>query len=429
MASQYISWRLSAMFALTQMAEGAAWVLLAGHMGALGFTGKQISYVFASGALASFISPLVAGWLADRYLSGQRFLAACQLVSAPVLLAAWTQTGFRGFWVAMFLFALIRLPAMTLSNVVAFYHLGRSERFGYVRVWGTIGWIAVSWGLSLYLRLWEDEAAHLGDGLLVGAVIFAISGLYSLTLPHTPPGAASGRGNGPGGAPPRPYAFLSAFGLLRQRNFAIIVGIAFISAAVSPFYYNFSFLFLTDPHAMGLAPSTANWAQSLGQLVEIIVLLGLASSLRRLGLKRILLVGIASQAVRFGAFALGGPAWLVIGSIGVHGFIFTFFFIGLVIAVEELSEPEYRASAQGLLTFARGGIGALFGQMAAGRVYDACALPGGSHNWVPVFAVPAVATVLTLILFAALFREQRPAHAASPLPPVAAGERDIEEAD
>jgi nucleoside transporter len=402
MTTPHLSARLSLMFGLAQAAEGAALVLLSGHMGALGFTGQQISYVFATGALASFISPMVAGYLADRYWSSQRFLAVCQLISAPLLFIAWLQTGFTGFWVAMFLFALIRLPAMTLTNVVAFYHLGRAERFGYVRVWGTIGWLLVSWALSLYLRLWENESVHLGDGLLVAAVLFVVSGLYSLSLPHTPPGAAAGDGSGP----PKPFAFLSAFGLLRQRNFAIIVGIAFISSAVSPFFYNFSFLFLTDPATLDLAPSTANWAQSLGQLIEIIVLLGLASSLRRLGLKRILLVGIGAQAIRFGAFALGGPSWLVIGSIGVHGFIFTFFFIGLVIAVEELSEPEYRASAQGLLTFARGGIGSLFGQMVAGRVYDANALPEGGHNWTPVFAIPAFVTLLTLLLFAALFRDK-----------------------
>lgn len=413
MTVPHLSLRLSIMFGLTTAAEGAALVLLAGHMGALGFTGTQISYVFATGALASFISPLIAGHLADRYWSSQRFLAACQLLSAPLLLVAWYQTEFTGFWVALFLFALIRLPAMTLSNVVAFYHLGRAERFGYVRVWGTVGWIAISWALSLYLRLWEDESVHLGDGLLVAAVLFVISGLYALTLPHTPPGAAAG----PGAGPPKPLAFLSAFGLLRQRNFAIIVGIAFISSAVSPFFNNFSFLFLTDPATLDLAPSTANWAQSLGQLVEIIVvLLLLASSLRKLGLKRILLVGIGSQAIRFAAFAVGGPSWLVIGSIGVHGFIFTFFYIGLVIAVEELSQPENRASAQGLLTFARGGIGSLFGQMIAGQVYDACALPGGGHNWTPVFAIPAVMTILTLILFAAFFRDRQPTTPPTPSP-------------
>jgi nucleoside transporter len=405
MGPRALELRLSLMFALTQMAEGAAMVLLSGHMGALGFSGKQISYVFASGALAALISPLIAGWLADRYWSSQRFLGVCQLLSSPVLLVAWLQTSYAGFWTAMAILALIRLPAMTLTNVIAFHHLGRSERFGYVRVWGTVGWIAVSWALSLYLRLWENEASHLGDGLLVAAVMMAVSGLYSLSLPHTPPGGGTQKA----AAAPRRWAFLAAFGLLRQRNFAVIVGIAFISAAMGPFYYNFSFLFLTDPGELNLAPSVANWAQSLGQVVEIAVLLALASSLRRLGIKRILLIGTGAQAVRVSVFALGGPAWLVVGSMGVHGFIFTFFFIGLVIAVEELSEPEYRASAQGLMTFARSGIGALCGHFAAGHVYDAAALPQGGRAWPLIFAIPAVVTLLSLVLLALLFRERKEA--------------------
>jgi len=291
---------------------------------------------------------------------------------------------------------------MTLTNVIAFYHLGRSEGFGFVRVWGTVGWIAVSWALSLYLRLWEgwDPAtSHMGDSLLVAAVLFVVAGFYSFTLPHTPPGGGNGS--------KRPYAFLSAFRLLRQRNFAVIVAISFVSAVVSPFFYNFSFLFLTDPRALALAPSVANWVQSLGQVVEVIVLLALASSLRRLGLKRILLMGIGAQTIRMAAFAVGGPIWLVAGSMAMHGFIFTFFFIGLVIAVEELSEPEYRASAQGLLTFARGGIGALCGNFMAGRIYDRCALPEGGHNWTPIFAIPAVVTFLSLLFFALFFRDKR----------------------
>jgi len=394
--------RLSIMFGLAQMSEGAVLVLLSGHMGALGFTGQQISYVFASTALAALISPIIAGWLADRYWAPQQFLAGCQLISAPIVFAAWLQTEFVGFWITMLLFALIRLPSMTLTNVIAFYHLGKSEGYGFVRVWGTIGWIAIAWALSLHLRLWESwdpVNSHLGDGLLFAAVLFAIAGLYSFTLPHTPPGG--------GNASKKPYAFLSAFRLLRQRNFAVIVAISFVSAVVSPFFNNFSFLFLIDPREIALAPSTANWVQSLGQVVEIVVLLALASSLRRLGLKRILLMGIGAQTLRMTAFAIGGPTWLVAGSMAMHGFIFTFFFIGLVIAVEELSEPEYRASAQGLLTFARGGIGALCGNFMAGRVYDSCALPDGGRDWTPIFAIPAAVTFLSLLFFALFFCDRQ----------------------
>lgn len=388
------------MFFLAQMAEGAVLVLLSGHMGELGFSGQQISWVFATSALAAFVSPLVAGWLADRYWPSQIFLGGCFLASVPILLFAWQETAFLGFWSAMLGFSLLRLPAMTLTNVIAFYHLGRSEQFGFVRVWGTIGWIAISWGLSLYLRLWEARGAgtaHLGDSLLIGAILSALTGLYSFTLPSTPPGSTR----------QHPYTFLSAFGLMRQHNFAVILTISLVCAVVSPFFYNFSFLFLIDSQGLSLAPSTANWVQSLGQVAEIAVLLSLSSSLRRLGLKRILLVGIGAQAVRFAIFALGRPVWLVVLSQTLHGFIFTFFFIGLVIAVEELSDPEHRASAQGLLTFARGGIGALGGNFLAGQLYDRCALPGGGHDWEILFSIPAGITFLSLAAFGLLFREPR----------------------
>lgn len=381
-------------------------MLLSGHMGALGFSGQQIGYVFSTNALAALVSPLIAGWLADRYWSSQVFAGWCHLISAPLLYLTWLQKGFPVFWLAMGLYALIHLPTMTLINVIALHHLGDSRRFGHIRVWGTVGWIFISWCLSLYLRLWErwdPTAARLGDGLLVAAFLYLIAGAYCFTLPHTSPG---NRSQGP-------YAFLSASGLLRKRNFAVLLGISLVSAILSPFFYNFAFLFLTDTQNIGLSPSTANWVMSLGQVSEIVVLLGLASSLRRLGIKRILLLGVAAQSLRFAIFAVGRPTWLVAGSQALHGVVFAFFYVGLVVAVEHLSEKEYRASAQSLLTFARSGIGALFGNFLAGQVYDYFAVPGGGHAWNRIFFVPTCVAILGLAMFGLLFREDHPVRTVS----------------
>ena len=391
---------LSIMFGLSIMARGAASVLLSGHMGELGFSGKQIGYVFSTRALAALVSPLIAGWLADRYWPSQIFAGWCHLALAPVLYIAWLQVGFSGFWVVMCLYALIHLPAMTLINVVALYHLGDLGRFGHIRVWGTVGWVFISWVLSLYLRLWESwdpAATRLGDGLLVAAFLYIIAGIYCLTLPHTPPGSRS-QGS---------YAFLSTLRLLRRRNFSVLLGISFLSAVLSPFFYNFSFLFLIDPQKIALSPSAANLVMSLGQVSEIAVLLGLAPSLRRLGIKRILLFGVAAQGLRFAIFAVGQPTWLVAGSQALHGVVFAFFNVGLVVAIESLSEKEYRASAQGLLTFARGGIGALFGNFVAGQIYDHFTLAGGGHAWRSIFLVPTCVAMLGLAMFGLLFREDR----------------------
>ena len=392
--------RLSAMFWLAQMADAAALVLLGGHMSALGFSGMQISSVYATMGVAALVSPFVAGWLADRFFPSQTMLGGCYLLLVPLLALAWQQSEFTPLWFIMAGVALLRTPARILSTVVAFHHLGDKNRFGQVRAWGTVGWIFISWCLSGYLRLWEGwdpGVSHMGDALLVAAGVSLITGLYCLSLPNTPPGNRHARSLGLG----------ASLRLLRHPAFVMLLGIGFVSSTMNPFFYNFSFLFLTEAEGVGLAPSLANWVQSLGQVAEVGVLLALGTSLRRFGIKRILLAGIAAQSLRFGLFILGEPTWLMAAALSLHGFVFTFYFVGLAIAVDELSSVDNRASAQGLMSLVCGGGGTLLGNYLAGSAYDRLALDGGGHDWATFFAVPAVVTGASLVIFGLLFREHR----------------------
>mgnify|MGYP004005500447 FL=1 len=351
-------------------------------------------------ALAALVSPFLAGWLADRFFPSQIMLGICYVLTAPILVAAWQQTTFRGFWLCIAGVSLLRMPARTLSNVVAFHHLRDRTRIGQVRVWGTLGWIFISWCLSGYLRLWEGwdpGGSHMGDALLASAVISAICGLYCLSLPHTPPGNQQAGSLG----------FSASFRLLRNPAFVVLLAIGFVSSTMNPFFYNFAFLFLTEAQGVGLAPSTANWVQSLGQVAEVAVLLMLGPSLRRFGIKRILLVGIAAQSLRFALFALGEPAWLMAAAMSLHGFVFTFFSVGITIAVDEMSDVDNRASAQGLMSMIRGGAGSLLGNYLAGTTYDRLAMDGGGHEWTWFFLVPAMVTGVGLIAFGLVFRQSR----------------------
>ncbi|MBT6627918.1 MAG: hypothetical protein HOB49_12950, partial [Gemmatimonadetes bacterium] len=131
--------RLSGMFWLAQMSDAASLVLLSGYMADMGFSGTQISSVYATMALAALVSPFLAGWLADRFFPSQIMLGICYVLTAPILVAAWQQTTFRGFWLCIAGVSLLRMPARTLSNVVAFHHLRDRTRIGQVRVWGTLG--------------------------------------------------------------------------------------------------------------------------------------------------------------------------------------------------------------------------------------------------------------------------------------------------
>ena len=71
----YVRTRLSIQMFL-QFAIWGSWIpVLALHLDDLEFEGGQIGAIYGTGALASMISPLIAGQLADRYFPTQIFLA------------------------------------------------------------------------------------------------------------------------------------------------------------------------------------------------------------------------------------------------------------------------------------------------------------------------------------------------------------------
>jgi nucleoside transporter len=382
---------------------GAQTVLLAGHMRYLGFSGIEISWVYATGAVAALVSPVIAGWLADHFLPTQRIMGLCYLACAPLLLAAHAQTSFVTLWVAMLLFQFVHIPTMGLSNVVALYHQPDSRRIGFVRAWGTVGWVAICWALSLHLHFWEiwqPERNHLGDGMLVSAALALVTGIFCLTLlPHTPPGQSTRR----------PLAFLDGFRLLiDSRPFLILFAVSLVVSMMRPFFYNLGFLFFSDPVGIGLNSSLSTAVMSLGQIVEIAAMLILAAILRMFGSRWTILLGAAALALRFGVFALGEPVWFVIAAQGLHGIGFTFFSIGSIIAVEALAPRQRRASAQSLLVFVNSGLGALAGHWLTGSAYDHYELAAGAHDWRGIFMIPTIGCLLACALLVILPRRDAP---------------------
>jgi nucleoside transporter len=393
--------RLSIMMFLEFAIWGSWAVLIAGHMKNLGFTDPQINFVYLTTALGAMLSPLIAGWIADRFLPNQIFTGAVHLAGAVLLVVAWQQKSFGALFTTILVYAVLYMPTIALTNAIAFYHMGDSRKFGNIRVFGTIGWIVINWVMSTYLRWWEGRApgvSHVGDCLAAAAILSALMGLFCLTLPNTPPTRHA----------KNPYAFLEALKLTSNRNFAVLLVISFVVAIELPFYYNLTFLFLTEPTTgVGLAESTANFAMSLGQVAEVLLMLLLAPALRQLGMRNTIFLGILAWPLRYAVFALGQPAWLVIAAQTLHGICYSFFFVGGMIAVERLAHKDIRASAQGLIVFATNGVGMLIGSLLAGQIAHLFLKAGGGHSWASIFMIPIIVTVLAAIAFMALFDERR----------------------
>jgi nucleoside transporter len=365
----------------------------------LGFDGGQIGLAYGSTAVAAIVSPFLVGMLADRFFATQRVLATLHLVGGACLWLAASQTGFGAFYAWLLAHALCFMPTLALSNSIAFAHLGDAQRdFPRVRVLGTVGWIVA--GLVIG-RLGIESTA---TPMRIAAVAALTLGVFSFVLPHTPPPAKGTK------VTVRDVLGLDALALLKDQAFFLFILGSFALCIPLQFYYAFTNLFLNE---VGMAAPAAK--QTLGQVSEVGFLLMLPWFLQRLGVRRILLVGMFAWALRYVAFAYGDAgngAWLLYAGILLHGVCYDFFFVTGQMYVDQRAPAAIRASAQGFLALVTLGLGNFIGSWSAGQIVESRALADG-HAWTEIWLIPAGMAAGVLVLFLLLFRP-------SPAPVVAA---------
>ena len=361
----------------------------------LNFSGEQIGLAAGTTALAAMISPFFVGMVADRFLATERVLAALHLAGGAILFYASTMTRFGPFYAVLLAYALCFMPTLALSNSLSFHQMqDPSKEFPAIRVLGTIGWIVA--GLLIGVLRVEATAVP----LQIAAAGSIVLGLFCLALPHTPP-------LGTRRATLSDILGLDALKLLRERSFAIFMLGSFLICIPLQFYYAFANPFLNEIEVVNAAGK-----MTLGQMSEIGFMLVMPWFFRRLGVKYMLLVGMAAWTSRYVLFAYGnnGPlVWMLYAGILLHGICYDFFFVTGQIYVDQKAPPDLRAAAQGLIAFVTLGLGMFIGSWASGRVVDAFLLEGGGHAWNRIWLVPAAAAAVVLLLFAVFFRAPRPA--------------------
>jgi len=362
----------------------------------LGFSPFQMGVILGLLPLAIIISPFIGGQVADRYFASQKVVAFLQLSGGVLLAIVSTVTEYHTMMWLMLIYCLLYAPTLALTNSIAFINLKKSEKeFGYIRVWGTIGWIVA----GLILMGWRfaarsfDPLVFGGDTLLLAGFFSIIMGIQAFFLPHTPPKKEV----------ERPWAFLEAIKMMKDKNFVVFISIAFVVATELMFYYNLTAPFLTS-EKIGLSDAAVPGVMVIAQVAEILVMVALLPYLiSKIGIRNILVIGVLAWPVRYIIFAIGTPSWLVIASLSLHGFCFVFFFVAAFIYVDMVSPRDIRHSAQSLITVVTYGLGNLLGSLFAGAVLDYFTTETGS-NWTAVFLVPCVLTVLCAFAFLLFFR-------------------------
>jgi len=372
--------RLSVMMFLQFMLWGSWYVPIGGYMNSvLKFSGPQIGWIYATTAIGAILSPMFVGFVADRLFATERVLAVLHLIGAGCLFAASRQTEFQPLMILLVINALCFMPTLGLANSLSFRNIDDPDKFSRIAVFGTIGWIVS--GLLVDFVL--GGATNRTFFYLASGGSFALA-LYCLTLPHTPPAGKE--------TTLADVLGLSALKLLKDPSLLVFAICAFLISIPLTFYFTWGNGFLVETEW-----SKPTALMTLCQVSEIFVMIVMPWFIGKIGLKNVLVIGMAAWAIRYVLFASLSFPLIILGLL-VHGFCYCFVFVASFIYISKAAPPEMSARAQSLVSLLMWGLGMLVGTQLSGWTGQHYALPEG-HHWPPIWLWPAGLAAVVAVLF------------------------------
>lgn len=384
---------LSSMMFLQYYVWGSWYVTMSTFMSKyLGSDGIQIAAAYNALSIATMISPFFIGMIADRFFAAQRVMGVLHILGGVLLFLASRITTNAPFYWVMLAYSLAYMPTIALSNNVAFRQMtDPGKQFPVVRVFGTVGWVIAGFMIG---RLNIEQTPYT---FYMAAIVSAGLGIYSFFLPNTPPLART-----PSSA--KSVLGIDAFVLFKDRSYLIFfISAVFVCIPLS-FYYGFANLFLNQSGMQNAASKMV-----MGQISEAVFILAIPFLFYRIGVKKMVIIGMSAWLLRYLCFAFGdmGPnVWMFYSGIILHGVCYDFFFVTGYMYTEKKSNDRIKSASQGLFTFVTYGFGMFIGTLFSGfitRMYS----EGQVYEWKNIWFIPSYIALAVLICFIFFFKEKK----------------------
>ncbi|PWK79159.1 nucleoside transporter [Mucilaginibacter oryzae] len=366
-------------------------------------TGAQSGDVFSTQSWGAIIAPFIIGLIADKYFNAEKILGVLHLIGAVLMYQMYSAADVSVFYPYVLGYMVLYMPTLALVNSVSFNQMTDPEKeFSSIRVFGTAGWIIAGLAIS-YLFHW-DSPDGIGKGMLkntflMAGIASAVLGVFSFTLPATPPKVAKGEK-----VTISQVLGLDALKLLKDTNYAIFFLASILICIPLAFYYQNANSFLTD-----IKMDNPTGKMTIGQISELLFLLCLPIFFKKAGFKWTILVGMLAWTVRYILFAYGNAgdlSFMLILGLALHGVCYDFFFVSGQIYTDSKAGVQYKSAAQGMITLATYGVGMLIGFYVAGKISDNYNGPAG-HDWKMIWLIPASIAGAVFLLFFLSFKEKR----------------------
>ncbi|WP_422359087.1 nucleoside permease [Reichenbachiella sp.] len=403
--------QLSVMMFLEFFIWGGWFVTLGTFLGNnLNATGAETGMAYSTQSWGAIIAPFIIGLIADRFFNAERILGVLHIAGAILMFQMSQASDFGAFYPYLLGYMIMYMPTLALVNSVSFNQMSDPAReFSLIRVWGTVGWIVA--GLAISFVFGWDSSAGTQKGLLQNTFLMTafasgILGLFSFSLPKTPPKTNEIEQVSLSG-----ILGLDALKLLKDRNFLIFFLSSVLICIPLAFYYQNANPFLAE---IGVANPTGK--MTIGQASEVLFMLLLPLFFKRFGFKKTILVGMLAWAVRYVLFAFGNAdelTFMLILGIALHGICYDFFFVSGQIYTDTKAGEQHKSAAQGLITLATYGVGMLIGFWMAGKISDSYINAEGLHDWKEIWFYPAGFAAVILVVFILSFKNEKVAYKAS----------------
>ncbi|WP_392565475.1 MFS transporter [Utexia brackfieldae] len=390
--------RLLIMMFMQYFVQGA-WNMVIGAVLAAYSLKDIVGSTYSVLGVATIISPLIIGMIADRFIASQKVMGILHLINSVALYSLSyfvLEKDVSGFLAMIFVVGLLFYPTTALANSVSFRHIEGVKWFPVIRVFGTIGFMSV--GFLLFYTGYSQTV----DSFKLAAIASVIYGLYCFTLPNTLP---AGKGKKLSW---RDIFFLDALSLFKDKYFSIFMAATFVLMITKTAYSAYVPVYLP---VLGLEPASM---MQIAVATEIIFMLLLSLLLRRFGFKKVILFGAISWIIRSLMLSQAAVSehylLYMVGALMLQGLCWDFFFTAGDIYVDKKAKPEIKAQAQGLRFIISNGFGVFMAASVSGyinnRVVTEKALPAAAPQWHEFWIYPAVVAAIVTVAFWLFFRDK-----------------------